>query len=280
VSEPDPENVYSYGATPTFASQYDQRFAYCLYVPPELENSRAEPRPLVVIQHGTDRSYDEYRDLYSDLGNRMQCVILTPLFPAHIESTSDLHNFKFLKYHSIRYDLVLIAMVEEVAQRYPIQSQRIYLHGFSGGGQFAHRFFMAHPDRLAAVSIGAPGRVTLIDDGQPWWLGTADFEAIFHRKIDIAAMADVPVQMVVGDQDTETWEINNVGGSNWMDGAEKTGRTRIERLNALRHNYESLGISVRLTVVPDVGHGGQLVVPYVADFLAEVMAGQEASPAR
>lgn len=280
MREPDPENVYRYGATPTLAAQHDQRFSYCLYVPPELEHAGAEPRPLVVIQHGTDRSYNEYRDLYSELGNRMQCVILAPLFPAHIESTSDLHNFKFLKYNSIRYDLVLLAMVEEVAQRYPIQSQRFYLHGFSGGGQFAHRFFMAHPDRLAAVSIGAPGRVTLIDDGQPWWLGTADFEAIFHRKIDTAAMANVPVQMVVGDQDTETWEINNVGGSNWMDGAEKTGRTRIERLNALRHNYESLGISVRLTVVPDVGHGGQLVVPYVADFLAEVMAGQEASSAR
>ena len=34
----------------------------------------------------------------------------------------------------------------------------------------------------------------------------------------------VPVQMVVGDRDVETWEINNPGHSNWMDGAERTGR--------------------------------------------------------
>ena len=34
--------------------------------------------------------------------------------------------------------------------------QRFALFGYSGGGHFVHRFFMLHPQRLWALSIGAP----------------------------------------------------------------------------------------------------------------------------
>jgi hypothetical protein len=113
------------------------------------------------------------------------------------------------------------------------------------------------------VSIGAPGRITQLDDSLPWWLGTADFEERFGIPIDLPALRRVPVQMVVGSQDTETWEINNVGGPNWMDGVEKTGRTRLERIETLRRNFEERGIEVRFDVVPGAAHRGTEVIPAV-----------------
>ena len=262
------EQFYSRGRTPVFASQYDQRFSYCLYVPDDLGPGKA---PLVVIQHGTERNFLLYRDHLASFADEHRAVVLAPLFPAGIGDEHDLHNFKFIEYRGIRYDEVLLAMVAEVAARYPVDPGAFYLHGFSGGGQFAHRFFYLHPDRLAGLSIGAPGRITRLDDSLPWWLGTQDFEQHFGRPIDLDALRRVPVLMVVGDQDVDTWEINNPGESNWLDGVEQTGKTRVDRLRTLKRNFVSHGIDVRFALVPGVAHRGSLTLPPVRDFFAQLI---------
>ncbi|GHH71301.1 hypothetical protein GCM10018793_06250 [Streptomyces sulfonofaciens] len=269
--ERDAQGAHFIGGTPFFASQHDQRLSYALYVPKD-HTPQAPPLPLVVIQHGTGRSAELYRDRWKEFAIRHRCIILTPLFPAGIGEPGELHNFKFLKYQDMRFDEELLYMVDEVGERFNAQRERFVLHGFSGGGQFVHRFFYVHPDRLAGVSIGAPGRITQLDDTLPWWIGTADFEERFGVGIDLEALRSVPVHMVVGAEDVETWEINNVGGPNWMDGVEKTGRTRIERLRTLRDNFEAHGIKVRLDIVPGVAHQGVGVAPAVQEFVADVLA--------
>ena len=256
------------GKTTVFASQHDQRFSYCLYVPDSLG---PDPAPLVVVQHGSERNFLLYRDHLAGFADEHRAVVLAPLFPAGIDDPDDVHNFKFIDYHGIRFDRALLAMVDEVAARFPVDVSRFYLHGFSGGGQFAHRFFYLHPDRLAGLSVGAPGRVTLIDDATPWWLGTADLEQVFGQGLDLEAARRVPVLMVVGEDDVDTWEINNVGDSNWLDGAERAGETRIDRLRTLERNWTGHGIDVRFALVPGVAHRGSLVLPAVREFFGELL---------
>ncbi|RZU11188.1 esterase/PHB depolymerase [Kribbella rubisoli] len=259
---------FARGKTPIFASQYDQRLGYCLYVP---ENLRTERAPLLVMQHGTERNASLYRDHMAGFADEHQVVVLAPLFPAGIIDPEDLHNFKFIEYQGIRYDRALLAMIDEVSRRYPVDPDVFYLHGFSGGGQFAHRFLYLHPDRLAGVSIGAPGRITQLDDSLPWWLGTKDLEQRFGRAVDLESLRRVPILMVVGDNDVETWEIDNPGEANWMDGVENTGRTRIERLRTLERDFLAQGIDVRFELVPGVAHRGSLILPAVRDFFAGLL---------
>jgi poly(3-hydroxybutyrate) depolymerase len=269
-------DVFRRGATPIFASRYDQRLSYCLYVPDSLPAAAA---PLVVIQHGTERNAASARNHLSAFAEEHGAVVLAPLFPAGIIDPEDLHNYKFIEYRGIRFDLALLSIVAEVAARYPVAADRFYLHGFSGGGQFAHRFLYLHPDRLAGLSIGAPGRITLLDDTQPWWLGTQDLAERFGRPVDPAALRRVPVLMVAGEDDLDTWEINNPGESNWMDGAEKAGRTRIERLRTLEQNFRAHGIDVRFELVPGVAHRGSPLLPTVQRFFsALILAAETASP--
>lgn len=111
----------------------------------------------------------------------------------------------------------------------------------------------------------------MIDPTRPWWLGTADLVERFGRDIDLDAARRVAVQMVVGDQDTETWEINNPGGSNWLPGADAAGNTRVERLRALHANFLAHGIDARLDLVPGVGHNGRQMLPTVTDFFDGVL---------
>ncbi|WP_458086226.1 alpha/beta hydrolase [Streptomyces malaysiensis] len=261
---------YRTGSTTWFASRHDQRFSYCLHIP-SVHETTDTPLPLMVIQHGTGRTAAQYRDAMAEFSERHGCVVLTPMFPAGIGDPDDLHNFKFIEYGGIRYDEELLAIVAEAGERFHIDTERFLLQGFSGGGQFAHRFLYLHPERLSGVSIGAPGRVTLIDPDREWWLGTKGFEERFGAPVRLAEIRKVPVHMVVGSEDTETWEINNPGDSNWMDGADAVGRTRVERITALRDNYTELGIEVSLDIVPGVGHRGMGVLDAVRRFAERIL---------
>lgn len=273
---PEPDrgrSLYDYGATTVFAARADPRFSYCLYVPPDL--GRPGPRPeLVVAMHGTGRSFVQYRDAFAGFARWNGCVVLAPLFPVGVLGDGNRHGFKYLEEGDIRYDAVLLAMVTEVEERYGLSFGRFALFGYSGGAQFAHRFLYLHSDRLWAVSVGAPGSVTLPDASRPWWVGVQDLEARFGVPFDPAAVARVPIQVVVGEADLETWEITHrEGGAHWMPGANDAGRTRPERARALARALEALGCTVRLNMVPNMAHDGAKAVDTVQAFLAEILDG-------
>jgi len=128
---------YDVGATPFFALQADQRVSYCLYVPESLkdEKDRSACR-LIVAVHGTGRTATAYRDGFAPLAERTRSIVLAPLFPVGLIEPGELSNFKRLKFHDMRFDLLLLSMVDEVERKYGIDVRRFLLFGFSGGGQF------------------------------------------------------------------------------------------------------------------------------------------------
>jgi pimeloyl-ACP methyl ester carboxylesterase len=229
--------------------------------------------PLTVLVHGTERGAQQYRDEFSDYGEGQPSILLAPLFPCGIEEPGETHNYKFIEYRGIRFDHVLLAMVDEVAELYRIESDRFLLHGFSGGGQFVHRFFYLHPGRLTGLSIGAPGLVTLLDSNMDWWVGTRGFEQRFGQSLDLDGLRGVPVQMVIGGDDTETRGLTVPESDQlWIEGANAAGATRLERLASLRGSFVRAGIEVRFDSVPGVAHDGWQLLEPVKSFFASALA--------
>lgn len=260
--------LYEYGPTSIYSSKHDPRFPYCLYVPPSLGEGGEKPE-LIVAMHGTGRGFTGYRDAFSSFARWNNCIILAPLFPIGVMGDGYRDGFKYMREGTLRYDHVLLAIVEEVSERYGIAFDRFGLFGYSGGGHFAHRFLMLQPHKLWGVSIGAPGSVTLLDPARDWWVGTRNFAELFGQPLDIPAMKQVAVQMVVGAADLETWEITHKpGGRNWMPDANHAGANRPERLASLRDNFAEHGIAARFDLVPNTPHDGVKVVPVVEDFFA------------
>ena len=189
------------------------------------------------------------------------------LFPGGITAPWELNSYKFIKAGDLRYDNVLLAMIDEVATAYNVDGDRVLIHGFSGGGHFAHRFFYLHPERLLACSIGAPGVVTLLDEEHDFWVGVQDLETMFGIAPDLAAMRSVAVQMVVGGDDIDEWEITITPDDRlWMDGADLAGGNRQNRMRLLKESFERHGIPVRHDVIHGVTHEGAKILPAVMAF--------------
>lgn len=265
-------SFYDFGPTPFFASQYDQRFSYCLYVPQDYSETDGRQYDLAVIVHGTGRTAAQYRDRFADFAEKHGCIILAPLFPVGIVEPGELANYKRIEFHGIRYDLVLLSMVDEVCAKYRIRNGGFMMYGYSGGGQFCQRFFMLHPQRLCAVAIGAPGVVTLLNRDYDWWVGVRDLKARFGIEIDLEAMRRVKVQTLIGSADDATWEITIPRESKlWMDGADLQGANRLERIAALADSFEAHGIAVRRDVVPGIAHSPFEMVDPAEDFFTSIV---------
>lgn len=263
--------LYDLGPTAIFAAKVDPRFHYCLYVPPKVGNGAKVD--LLVAVHGTGRtSFLDFRDGFAEFGRWNDCAVLCPIFPIGVLGDDNRSGYKYIAEGDIRYDEIVLKMVDEVAAKYGQDWPRFAMFGFSGGGQFAHRFAILHPSKLWAASIGAPGSVTQLDPAKDWWIGIRDIKRRFGIEFDAAALARMPVQMIVGEADLEAWEITHKpGGAYWMEGANDAGRTRPERLRALKTSFESAGVNVRLDIVPGVSHDRLKVLGRVKDFLSDTL---------
>ncbi|WP_342239555.1 alpha/beta hydrolase [Inquilinus sp. OTU3971] len=267
-----------FGATTVYACGLDQRFSYCAYVPEDYDEDGSDRWPLAVIVHGTERGMQSYRDGFADFAERHGVIVLAPLFPVGITEPGDLSSYKLLRAGDLHYDAVLLAMIAETQARYRVEGDRVLMYGFSGGGHFTHRFLYLHPERLLGASIGAPGIVTLLDFEHDWWVGVRNFEAVFGKPLDLDAIRRVPVHMVIGGDDTETWEITvKPGDAWWMPGADIAGRNRQDRMRSLCRSLEAQGITVQQDTIPGIGHDDRQLLGAVKSFFGEVLARRQST---
>ncbi|CAK7224566.1 hypothetical protein SCUCBS95973_005560 [Sporothrix curviconia] len=309
------ETVFLTGCIPWRVAPGDPRVSYALYVPNSAYSVKftadatdddratrgaADQLPLMVWVHGTLRNTAPITTDLAAFADANRCACLAPLFPANMDGPSDLDAYKLvLQSRTLRSDRVLLAILDEVAACWPgIATNRVYLGGFSGGGQFAHRFLYLHPARLAAVGVGAPGRPTFLDETQPWPAGVQDVEALTGRAVDKAAIARVAVQLAIGSEDSavhggkEFWvwlrelkakmagddgASGKSGGGGGGGGLPLSFGSRLDSTKELQRQWKEDGIESTLTVVDGFAHDGKGVRPHILAFLRARMEADAAN---
>ncbi|OTB04575.1 hypothetical protein M426DRAFT_261837 [Hypoxylon sp. CI-4A] len=280
------EDVYFVNQVPIMALQVDTRISYALYVPEAQynpdpsKNPTPAKLPLLVYVHGTGRNI---ASMYTDLAafaNSTSCAVLAPLFPAGMDGPNDIDSYKELSSEKLRSDLGLLSVLDQVAYRWPgLETEKVFMMGFSGGGQFAHRFLYLYPERLSAISIGSPGRPTFLDDTQDWPLGIADVQDVFNKKVDTGLIGDVTIQFVVGSKDAELhgdedfwqWKNDTLGSG----GLPPMNVTRLESIQQLRESFTDAGIESQFEIVDGVAHDEMGVRKTVFGFLQpEIQKGR------
>jgi poly(3-hydroxybutyrate) depolymerase len=277
------------GKSPPIACAADPRASFTVYTPAHHSFDGSGPElPVVVSIHGTLRDA-RLIDKMGPFAEQYGCIVIAPLFPCGIvdvsgtlpsyldrslvlKSNLDIHNYKHLLYHDIRYDLLVLSIVEQVSYTWRVRSEKFYMHGFSGGGQFAHRFLYAHPHRLLGVSIGAPGQVTLPDVSLAWPHGIKDLGSMLEINVDLAQVQTVPVHFVIGEKDTSP--LPGGRGGEQTEEEKRTGNTRQDKIRTLRNALRGVGMVGRLVTVPNVGHAGLKCLDPVHDFFGGLVRNE------
>jgi poly(3-hydroxybutyrate) depolymerase len=190
---------------------------YLVYVP----SSGAQDAPLFVSVHGVSRNADQHARLLSAYSEMYGVVLVAPLFDV------DQHpDFQRLgrRGRGKRSDLALNLIVSEVAATTGAQADKFYLFGFSGGAQFAHRYAMAHPHRIAGAVFASAGWYTLPDPKKRFPQGTRMSKKLPGVRFDAEEFLCVPMTVIVGADDDSQKGLRR---SPKLDAEQ--GVTRVER---------------------------------------------------
>lgn len=254
------------------ALRSDPRVSYTIHAPKGFFDDPDRYR-LIVLVHGSERSVEKYRDEFVSFADENDFVILVPIFPIGIHGDGFADGYKNISERDTRYDHLLFDMISDFSEASCCAFDKFFLAGFSGGGQFVQRFFYLYPERLFAVSIGSPGICTKIDNGRPWIFGTKGIGDKFGVRFSIDKLRSVPVQILVGDMDTEDLGIPEkyMGIASKILG--KFGSNRLENMQILQENYEENGLNSHIVIVNGAAHDGVKVLPACQDFFLKVRLG-------
>lgn len=143
-----------------------------------------------------------------------------------------------------------------MAEKTGADATKLYLFGYSGGGQFVHRYTKAYPDRVARLVVGAAGWYTFPDASTEYPLGLQPTSSLPELSWEEARFVQVPTMVVVGE--------NDIGREASLNKAEvvdrEQGTTRVERgqrwAEAMRQTAERHGISgnFRFQQLPRAAH--------------------------
>lgn len=227
----------------------DRRQLYYVYVPRLV----LPGAPVVVAVHGISRNAEEHARRLAPYAERYGAVLVAPLFDEAM----------FPDYQRLgrasrggRADRMLIRIVGEVARTTPADGSALYLFGFSGGGQFVHRFAMAYPERVASYVIGAAGWYTFPDASLRFPRGTQAERCFEDLCFEPERYLRVPALVLVGERDVHEGSALRRGTR--ID--EQQGQSRLERgehwvaamrAEACAHGFDT---PFEFAVLPRSGH--------------------------
>jgi hypothetical protein len=154
----------------------DVQYRYLSYTPKEYDTDTLKRWPLIIYLHGGSRRGNDLIKLYADgipdqlyRGREFPFIIIAPQCPEHIRWSTD-NWFENL--------------YKEVNDKYRIDTNRVYLTGFSLGGAGTWYIAAKYPDKFAAIApmSGFTSHMDYIDNNIDKLIDMSIWA--FHGKID------------------------------------------------------------------------------------------------
>lgn len=207
-----------------------------------------KPDRIVVLMHGISENACEQILRFVPEAEARGAVLVAPLMQRTV----------FGQYQQlvdprkgIRADDALFDILGVVREEVGLPVRPVDIFGFSGGGQFVHRFGFVHPRAVRSCVLVAPGWFSFPDPELAYPQGLANLPT-GEIPFDEVAARSVPFHVVVGDQDIA--RDTSLRHSPGLD--RKQGRTRLERAGRWHQAMQDWGADPRgsLTILPGLGH--------------------------
>ncbi|MEA3435758.1 MAG: hypothetical protein U9R43_04785 [Thermodesulfobacteriota bacterium] len=167
---------------------------YFLYVP----RSVCIGAPVFITVHGVARMAKEHAEEFAPFAERYGVVLIAPLFPKKY----------FCDYQRLgrkekgeRADLAFQRIIKEVGLLTGANTDSLYMFGYSGGGQFAHRYAMAYPQNVARIVVAAAGWYTFPDSNVNYPRGIKKAKGLRHIIFSSSRFLSIPACVIVGERD-------------------------------------------------------------------------------
>ncbi len=213
----------------------------------------ADAPPLVAI-HGIRRGAKAQAKLFGARAAARGRPVIAPLF-----SERDWPRYQQVVRNK-RADLALLALMMELRLANIWTTRTFELVGYSGGGQFVHRFAMLYPQMVDRLTVVSAGWFTFPDDAAfPYGLAarpgrTDDWGPRLAAGLN--RFLQLPIQVCVGAQDN----VADANTRNTPQIDEQQGADRMTRAKrwatALQEAAGARGIrpQVSFKVLPNCGH--------------------------
>ena len=173
---------------------------YYLYLPGLCSRNNSESPALsnlLVTCHGISRNARTHVVAFQNFAERFNTAVLAPLFDDNFYPDYQRLGRKNLGHRS---DLALNDMLEDVEEHLGF-SEKILMFGFSGGGQFVHRYAMAYPEKLKAYALAAAGWYTFPDRRKKFPHGLRSTSRLPGLMFSSASFLKIPACVFVGRKD-------------------------------------------------------------------------------
>ena len=209
---------------------------------------------MIVSVHGVSRNVEEHIELLKPFAESFGVVLLVPLFA---EDRFPDYQRLGRKGQGPRADLALIRLLNELKGLLGRDTYCVDMFGFSGGAQFAHRFAMAHPQRVRRLSLGAAGWYTMPDRSLSYPFGVRDANGLDGVRLDVTAAARLTTLVLVGERDNsaEEEELNQSKRVCRRQGANRCARAHswVQEMNEFASKRGD-SPAIRLLLLPGVDH--------------------------
>ncbi len=191
---------------------------YFVYVP---KNARVDS-PVVAAVHGLRRSAAQQIFQLKAEAERCGMILFAPLF-----AREQFRHFQTLTPNEtgVFPETAFEAALEDCLARLELTDPQLFLFGFSGGAQFAHRYALTARRRLDKLVLMAPGWFTMPDPNLPFPYGIGASEELGKRQLDLKRALKCPTLLLVGERDTK--RTSSLNQDPLIDAHQ--GRTRLER---------------------------------------------------
>lgn len=225
-----------------------QGAGYLLFIPA----SDPVDAPCFVSIPGLAQNYREHAQIFAPPCEQQGAVMLVPQFA---ENRPDDYQRLGRLGLGQRADLLLNRCLEEVALMTGADTSRIYLFGYSGGAQFAHRYLLAHPHRVANAVLAGAGWYTFPDNRLKYPYGIRSSHKLPGVLFNPEEFLRIPVTVLIGEHDVGSTSLRR---NPELD--EQQGVTRVERAHkwvaamqaaAVTHGFQS---RVSCIEVPGTDH--------------------------
>lgn len=144
------------GTIPT-ADITNRNLEYFYYVPPGGDASVG--LPVLIVIPGLDGSGAPYvMGRWREFAQKNGFAVVSPTFRFNNDDWQKQRSYQF---PAVWSGQAMLAILDSIGKKAPIDKNRLFLFGHSAGGQYVHRFALLFPERCKAVAAHAPGGVTL-----------------------------------------------------------------------------------------------------------------------